>query len=106
MPVDITDAHVFTDPIVRPADSDAADLTYIVTLTQGLANRTRWLYDVIGGVAYPYQRYIVFAPLVCAADSPGTAFGWGQANGAPRYAHSLVDSAYLPIDLGPRSEER
>ena len=33
MPVDITDAHVFTDPIVRPADSDAADLTYIVTLT-------------------------------------------------------------------------
>lgn len=41
MPQDITDVATFTDPIVMPADSDSANLTYITTLAQGLANRTR-----------------------------------------------------------------
>lgn len=41
MPVNITDVDTFTDPIVAPADSDPADRTYVLTIAQGLANRTR-----------------------------------------------------------------
>lgn len=48
MPQNITDVDEFTDPIVMPADADPANLTYITTLTQGLANRTRNLRNVYG----------------------------------------------------------
>lgn len=48
MPVNITDVSTFTAPIVIPADSDPADRTYIETLAQGLANRTRFLHDRAG----------------------------------------------------------
>lgn len=41
MPVNITDVDTFTDPIVAPADSDPADATYVRTIAQGTANRTR-----------------------------------------------------------------
>jgi len=51
MPQNITDVSAFTDPIVIPADSDAADLTYIETALQGLANRTRFMISKIGGTA-------------------------------------------------------
>lgn len=50
MPQNITDASTFTEPIVMPADTDPATLTYIATAVQGLANRTRFLVPKIGGV--------------------------------------------------------
>ena len=45
MPVNITDVDQFTDPIVGPADSDPADRTYVMTIAQGLANRTRYIHN-------------------------------------------------------------
>jgi hypothetical protein len=48
MPVNITDVDTFTDPIVAPADSDPADRTYVLTIAQGLANRTRSLVNRYG----------------------------------------------------------
>lgn len=56
MPVDITDVSEFTAPIVGPADSDPADRTYVMTIAQGLANRTRHLndrFDSAGRVLLP-----------------------------------------------------
>jgi hypothetical protein len=50
MPVNITDVDTFTDPIVGPADSDPADRTYVMTIAQGLANRTRSLLGQIGSL--------------------------------------------------------
>lgn len=43
MPQNITDASTWTTPIVMPADTDPADLAYIETAVQGLANRTTYL---------------------------------------------------------------
>lgn len=62
MPVNITDVDTFTDPIVAPADSDPADRTYVLTIAQGVANRTRHLANRIGGAGgagewlYPAAR--------------------------------------------------
>lgn len=49
MPVNITDVDTFTDPVVAPAGSDPADRTYVVTVAQGLANRTRHLKNRLDG---------------------------------------------------------
>ena len=73
MPQNLTDTSTYTTPIVIPADTDAADLTYIETMAQGLANRTRSLADKIGGVSgvdewlYPSPKTRVV--LVSMADA-------------------------------------
>lgn len=80
MPVNIVDVSTFTDPIVAPADSDPADRTYVLTIAQGLANRTRFLndkYDVVGRVLLPsgavFDKY--FSLLDAVAIS-----GWNTTN--------------------------
>lgn len=51
MPQNLTDTSTFTSPIVIPADTDAADLVYVESFAQGLANRTRYLANLVGGAA-------------------------------------------------------
>ena len=43
MPSNIADVDTFTDPIVKPADGDAAAASVFAPTPEGLANRTRWL---------------------------------------------------------------
>ncbi|AKF06087.1 hypothetical protein [Sandaracinus amylolyticus] len=113
MPQNITDTSTFTDPIVIPADADPADLTYIETLAQGLANRTRFLRDYCTdqGVQLPaatqHIRYIG-----AQAAQPGM-----ETDGAPRWRARLLGAppdnfdgawrsnasfAELFLDLTPR----
>lgn len=101
MSQNITDVDTFTDPIVIPADSDAADLTYIETMAQGLANRTRWLANLLGGATgtgewlYPTVRERV------------VTVGPREGNGEAGWDYNLIDratcstnSADLFVDLG------
>lgn len=46
----ITDVDEFTDPIVAPADGDAADGATFQSAPQGAANRTRWIYNRLNGL--------------------------------------------------------
>ena len=69
MPVNITDVPTFTDPIVIPADSDPADRTYIVTLAQGLSNRTRYLADSLDGVIVSRGDLYLLSPNEIGWDS-------------------------------------
>lgn len=62
MPVNITDVDAFTDPITAPAGADAANAASVVDVAQKLANRTRYLANLIGEAsgsaewAYPSPR--------------------------------------------------
>ena len=47
MPANITDVDAFTSPIVVPLASEAAELGPLVTAYQSLANRTRYLYNIV-----------------------------------------------------------
>lgn len=48
MPQNITDVATFTAPIVAPADGDPEGAASVLTPFQGLSNRTRYLYSLIG----------------------------------------------------------
>lgn len=99
MPVNVADVSTFTDPIVIPADSDPADRTYIITLAQGLANRTRWLADRLGGIlgtgewSYVAPRTKHFTVELASAqpvtDSAGATPQWRRAT-QPLTAGQLV----------------
>jgi len=83
MPLNIVDVSTFTDPIVAPADADPADATYVRTIAQGCANRTRFLVSKIGGTAgtdewlypTPKERVILIslAGAKSAIDHNGTS---------------------------------
>lgn len=47
MPINITDVDTFTDPITAPAGADPASAASIVDVVQKLANRTRWLKNLL-----------------------------------------------------------
>ena len=47
MPANITDADSFTSPVVVPLSSEAAALGPLVDAYQALANRTRYLYNIV-----------------------------------------------------------
>ena len=61
MSQNITDVDTFTNPIVIPADSDPADLTYIETMAQGLANRTRYLNERLNESTPPTRTIFIGA---------------------------------------------
>lgn len=90
MPVNITDVSTFTDPIVAPADADPADRTYVVTIAQGLSNRTRKLWDMVGGA--PGDKTIYIGPTCARYHS-----SWVQ--GIFAYAQSGANDAALHVDL-------
>lgn len=93
MPVNVTDVDEFTDPIVGPADSDPADRTYVMTIAQGLANRTR---SLLNDIVYPTQvaRARTYLPAELASYSISTALGWSleldrfDVNADPTYGGS------------------
>lgn len=47
MPQNITDVDEFTDPCTAPADGDTRNAASVLTPFQKLANRTRYLYNVL-----------------------------------------------------------
>lgn len=47
MPTDLVETATFTDPIAVPVDADPANAASVETPFQGLANRTRWMVDVV-----------------------------------------------------------
>lgn len=51
MPINITDVDAFTDPATRPAGSDVRNSASVQGPFQALANRTRWLVGMLGGVS-------------------------------------------------------
>jgi hypothetical protein len=76
MPTTITDVNAFTDPITAPAGSDARVAASVVDPVQKLANRTRWLANLIGGAsgagewAYPSARARTLQIAASAFASP------------------------------------
>lgn len=102
MPENITDVSTFTDPIVVPADSDPADRTYVLTLAQGLANRTRRLANLLGGAngsgnwAYPSPRARTTAVPLTSGISGSGAWSW---NGSAWSAAGVGNLLWLPIAL-------
>lgn len=50
MPQNVTDVDAFTDPITAPAGADVRDSASVLQIAQKLANRTRWLANMLGGV--------------------------------------------------------
>lgn len=90
MPLNITDSSTFTDPIIAPADSDPADATYVRTIAQGLANRTRFMISKIGGAAgtdewlYPTPKERVV--LISMADAK-SAIDHNAASGSVTVNH-------------------
>lgn len=116
MPVNVTDVSTFTDPIVIPADSDPADRTYIITLAQGLANRTRYLKDerdAIQGIVRPdlaasrgmYMHAIQGTPGWDSVD-PTPRPGWNQGilgassqgTGKAPFTFAAMPGSNLPQD--------
>lgn len=55
MTVNITDSDTFTDPIVAPDDGDLANGAIFQLAPQGLANRTRYLYNRSAYASYKIQ---------------------------------------------------
>lgn len=104
MPVNITDVDAFTDPIVIPADSDPADRTYIVTLAQGLANRTRHVKNYLepAGVVLPAPQTVVHrcTALGVTPKFTGGACEWTSVDGGQW--RSEVNSTTLELDLTQR----
>lgn len=52
MPTNIVDVSTFTDPIVGPASGDPRTAASVVTMGQGLANRTRLLKDLLDNAEF------------------------------------------------------
>jgi hypothetical protein len=52
MPTNITDAERLDEPDRRAADPDPADKTYVLTVAQGLANRTAFLTKRLGLIGH------------------------------------------------------
>jgi hypothetical protein len=97
MPVNITDVDTFTDPIVAPADSDPADRTYVITIAQGLANRTRWLKNLVDIITPRFDANDV-VQLSPALDTRRTlALSSGQPlspSGSPHWEYILASGTY------------
>lgn len=49
-----TDVSTFPNQVTRPDDGDVIDAASVNVPLEGLANRTRFLYDLSGGVSSPY----------------------------------------------------
>lgn len=100
MPVNITDDSTFTDPIVAPADSDPADRTYVLTIAQGLANRTRHLFErfdaLTGIVVLPGP---VNAEKYLGLPNAQAISGWTITN--PREWVSNANGAKMVWDIAP-----
>ena len=93
MPTAITDVSTFTDPIMVPASTDPASKDSIVTLGQGLANRTRMLFNAIGGAVG--DKTIILGPSCMRTKGSQLFFAYVQLdqNDQPGF----IDVAdYLP----------
>lgn len=88
MPNNLTDVNAFTSPIVVPAGSDDAGLTYLLTAFQALANRTEYLRQRVAVVT---ERTFVVSPHRAQFDS-----GWTRG---PVAAVSTSNSAVVYLDL-------
>lgn len=100
MPTEITDSSEFTEPINGPADADPQNAAAYNPGFQGLANRTRWLANLLGGAdgtaewAYPAPRARTWSicgidRIVVATDASGARL-WSMPN-------SVVFPALLPL---------
>jgi len=93
MPANITDVSTFTDPIVMPADTDAADLTYIETAVQGLANRTRAIADLLGNVDAANERTIALGDMRPINSSSGVYDpGWTLVTDGTGYCYWVAEA--------------
>jgi hypothetical protein len=73
MPTNITDVSTFSDPVVGPADGDTRNASSVLTGLQHLANRTRWIYDLLTSTGIGRVRTVasVGALKALASPSPG-----------------------------------
>lgn len=73
MPNNLTDVNAFTSPVVVPAGSDDAGLTYLLTAFQALANRTHYLNEQRAAhslqVAYDISDALSDSPTIDVAAS-------------------------------------
>lgn len=75
MPLNITDADTFEDPVVAPATNDAANQATFVAGLQDLANRTRYLYNRIGTIpTLSANRILARASTGATEGKPSTDF--------------------------------
>jgi hypothetical protein len=90
-----------------PADTDPADLTYIATAVQGLANRTRFLVDKVGGTAGTGEWLYGDTPRekkIMVELASGRPIGAGAAKweqGASNSWQSAADVGVLTFGLNP-----
>lgn len=88
MPTNITDVNAFTTPVQAPAGSDDADLTYVLTALQALANRTHYLNKLANDVT---ERTFVVSPHQAKMTT-----GWTRGNTS---LTSVANNAPLYLDL-------
>lgn len=62
MPTNLVDSGTFTSPIVAPTDGDALNAASVVTGLQGLANRTRFLFNQAMIIGYREHMFATNAP--------------------------------------------
>lgn len=70
MPQNITDVSTFTDPCTAPADGDVRNATSVLTPFQALANRTRWLYNVLTSTGITKVRKVTSTTNLKAIAGP------------------------------------
>ena len=81
MPQNITDVDTFTDPITAPAGADALDETEVLAGLQGVANRTRNIYNILD---LPLAAIVSDVNAVCGVsdvDATGNSY-WGPNGGS------------------------
>ena len=107
MPQNITDASTYTATVTAPASADALDETEVLAMGQGLANRTKYLYDAVRP-DYNYDSPVsvtVFVspheinPSFSSYGSPTTGLMTWYSNGFD-LANSQVNDGvgYIPLD--------
>lgn len=94
MPVNITDVDAFTDPITSPAGADPANAASVLQIAQKLANRTRYLYNLLVGSGTRTLRLSPWIGVGVAASSSAAPVWLSQANGVdPAEGQHLVSGA-------------
>lgn len=95
MPTNLTDVDAFTSPVAIPTDGDTRNAASVLPAFQALADRTRYLNNLVNpsGVA----RTIVLSPMALANANGG----WGpDALGSLTNAEALTAGGKLTLDLG------
>jgi hypothetical protein len=105
MPTNLTDVEEFSDPISVPVDADPGDAASVEAPFQQLANRTRYLLDVLRGAENLYDLvaenrsiYISPAAFVPLATSAGATHWYDTAGSEPSLT-SRVNTGLARCDV-------